>query len=152
MPRETASKALDLAFKSPAPELQISYFGGEPTLEFDLLIDVAREARARADKSGKKLVQTVTTNGTLLDRAKIDLLYGEDIYIALSIDGIREAHDGNRPQMGGGSSFDGAKRCLEHLVAAGRSFETISVMISETGMTIARSMTAAANRRQNPTT
>lgn len=128
MPRETAHKALDLAFGSPSPEVQISYFGGEPTLELDLLLDVAKEARARAAATGKKLVQTVTTNGTLLDRAKIDALYGEDIYIALSIDGVREAHDGNRPQMGGGSSFDGAARCLEHLVAAGRSFETISVI------------------------
>jgi uncharacterized protein len=128
MPREIASKALDLAFGDPAPEVQLSYFGGEPTLEFDLLIDVAREARARAEASGKKVVQTVTTNGTLLDRKKIDALYEQDIYIALSIDGVREAHDGNRPQMGGGSSFDGAERCLRHLIEAGRSFETISVV------------------------
>jgi len=128
MPREIADKALDLAFNDPAPEVQLSYFGGEPTLEFDLLVSLAREANARAKRLGKKLVQTVTTNGTLLDRAKIDALYEQDIYIALSIDGVREAHDGNRPQMGGGSSFDGAERCLKHLVDAGRSFETISVV------------------------
>lgn len=128
MPREIASKALDLAFGDAAHEIQISYFGGEPTLEFDMLLEVAREARARGRSSGKTVVQTITTNGTLLDRAKIDALYAEDLYIALSIDGTREAQDVNRPQMGGGSSFDGAARCLEHLVAAGRSFETISVI------------------------
>lgn len=128
MPREIADKALDLAFGDPAPEVQLSYFGGEPTLELDMLLSIAREANARAKRLGKKLVQTVTTNGTLLDRAKIDALYAEDIYLALSIDGVREAHDGNRPQMGGGSSFDGAERCLRHLVDAGRSFETISVV------------------------
>lgn len=128
MPREVAKKALDLAFGDPAPEIQLSYFGGEPTLELDMLIDVAREANERARAAGKQLVQTVTTNGTLLDRKKIDALYEQGLYIALSIDGIREAHDVNRPQMGGGSSFDGAERCLHALVEAGRSFETISVI------------------------
>jgi uncharacterized protein len=128
MPRAIADKAFDLAFGDPAPEIQISYFGGEPTLEFEMLIDLARAANERGRATGKKVIQTVTTNGTLLDRKKIDAMYEQDIYIALSIDGVREAHDVNRPQMGGGSSFDGAERCLRHLVEAGRSFETISVI------------------------
>ena len=128
MPREVATKGLDLAFARKSDEVQLSYFGGEPTLELDLLIDIAKEARARAAAAGTKLVQTVTTNGTLLDEAKIAALYAEDIYIALSIDGTEAAHDGNRPQMGGGSSFAAVERCLRLLVAAGRSFETISVI------------------------
>lgn len=128
MSRETASKGLDLAFDAHDGEIQLSYFGGEPTLELDLLLDVAREARSRAAKAGRKLVQTVTTNGTLLDAAKIEALYAEDIYLALSIDGVREAHDANRPRMGGGSSFDAVERALHLLVAAGRPFETISVV------------------------
>lgn len=128
MTRDTAEKALDLAFGDHAGEVQLSYFGGEPTLELDLLLDVSRAARKRAEASGKKLVQTVTTNGTLLDAAKIDALYGEDIYLALSIDGVRAAHEVNRPQMGGGSSFDAVERALHLLVAAGRPFETISVI------------------------
>ncbi|MGZ3423629.1 MAG: radical SAM protein [Polyangiales bacterium] len=128
MSRETASKGLDLAFGDHASEIQLSYFGGEPTLELDLLIDVAKEARERAAKLGKKLVQTVTTNGTLLDAKKVAALYELDIYLALSIDGVKEAHDGNRPQMGGGSSFEAVERALHLLVEAGRSFETISVV------------------------
>ena len=128
MPRETAIKGLDLAFSGSPREVQLSYFGGEPTLELDLLLDVAKEARTRAKDLGVKLVQTVTTNGTLLDREKIDALYEQDIYLALSIDGVQEAHDGNRPQMGGGSSFAAVERCLRLLVEAGRSFETISVI------------------------
>jgi len=128
MSRATAEKALDLAFGDHAEEVQLSYFGGEPTLELDMLLEVAHEARARSERTGKRLVQTVTTNGTLLDRAKIDALYAEEIYLALSIDGVRAAHDVNRPQMGGGSSFDAVERALHALVAAGRPFETISVI------------------------
>jgi uncharacterized protein len=137
MPREIARKGLDLAFAPNrlgiAPrEVQLSYFGGEPTLEFELLLETAREAKARADAAGVKLVQTVTTNGTLLDAAKIRALYDLDAYVALSIDGTREAHDRNRPRMGGGSSFDAVERGLSLLVEAGRSFETITVITPAT--------------------
>lgn len=128
MPREIASKGLDLAFGDGAAEVQLSYFGGEPTLEIELLLDVAREAKERAERAGKRLVQTVTTNGTLLDEKKLARLYELDVYLALSIDGVREAHDGNRPQMGGAPSFDATYRALKLLVAAGKPFETISVI------------------------
>lgn len=128
MSRETAEKGLDLAFGDGAEEVQLSYFGGEPTLELDLLLELARSARERARKTGKRVVQTVTTNGTLLDEAKLAALYAEDIYLALSIDGVRPAHDANRPRMGGGSSFDAVEQALRLLVAAGRPFETISVI------------------------
>lgn len=130
MARETATKGLDLAFSNERAggEIQLSYFGGEPTLEMDLLLDVAREARARAEKSGVRLVQTVTTNGTLLDAKSLAALYELDVYIALSVDGTREAHDVNRPRMGGGSSFDEVERGLKLLLDAARPFETISVV------------------------
>ena len=130
MSPEIARKGLDLAFSNvrPGSEVQLSYFGGEPTLELDLLLDVARQARERAEAMGVKLVQTVTTNGTLLDEGKLAALYALDVYIALSIDGVQAAHDGNRPQMGGGSSFEAVERCLRLLVAAGKPFETISVV------------------------
>ena len=52
MPREIADKALDLAFNDPAPEVQLSYFGGEPTLELDMLLAVAHEANTRGKRLG----------------------------------------------------------------------------------------------------
>lgn len=128
MPKAVADKALDLAFGDDAAEVQLSYFGGEPTLELELLLSLARQARVRAEQTGKRLVQTVTTNGTLLDEAALAALYAEDVYVALSIDGVRAAHEINRPTMGGGSSFDAAERCLALLVDAGRPFETITVI------------------------
>lgn len=137
MARETAFKGLDMAFAKnrlgEAPtEIQLSYFGGEPLLEFELLLEVARAARERAQAASVKLVQTVTTNGTLLDAEKVRALYELDLYVALSIDGVREAHDRNRPTMGGASSFDAVERGLKALVDAGRSFETITVVTPAT--------------------
>jgi uncharacterized protein len=128
MPAEVADKALDLAFGDAAEEVQISFFGGEPLLCWDALVDSAEKARRRAAESGKKLKMSVTTNGTLLTDERAAKLEELGIYVGLSIDGIREAHDAGRPKMGGGSSFDDVKRGLEVLVRRGTPFETISVV------------------------
>lgn len=142
MSRETARKGLDLAFSNERPggEIQLSYFGGEPTLEMDLLLDVAREAKARGEREGVRVVQTVTTNGTRLDRESIAELYALDLYLALSIDGTREAHDVNRPKMGGGSSFDEVHRGLMLLLEARRPFETISVVTPQSARFLGESV------------
>jgi uncharacterized protein len=128
MSPETAKKALDLAFADDAEEVQISFFGGEPLLCWDALVAHAEDARARATQLGKKLKMSVTTNGTLLTEDRARALDALGVYIGLSIDGIREAHDLGRPKMGGGSSFDEVYRGLEVLIRRGTPFETISVV------------------------
>lgn len=128
MSAETAEKALDLAFSDDAEEVQISFFGGEPLLCWDALVAHAEDARARAAKLGKKLKMSVTTNGTLLTEDRAAKLEQLGVYVGLSIDGIREAHDAGRPKMGGGSSFDDVYRGLEVLLRRGTPFETISVV------------------------
>ncbi len=128
MPRETAKAGLELAFSDAPKKVQISYFGGEPTLEWDLLVTTARDARALAEARGVTLLQSVTTNGTLLTAPRVKELAELDVYVALSIDGNRVAHDANRPRMGGGSSYDDVSRGLDLLLAEGKPFETISVL------------------------
>lgn len=130
MPDEVADKALELAFAGvPADgEVQLSYFGGEPTLEWDRLVRAARRAREMARARGVRLRQSVTTNGTLLTAARVRELGELDFYVGLSIDGNRIAHEVNRPTMNGKSSFDDVSRGLDLLLDAGRAFETISVV------------------------
>jgi uncharacterized protein len=128
MPPEVADKAVDLAFSDGASEAQISFFGGEPLLCFDQLVASARRARTIAAEKGVALKLSVTTNGTLLDDARARLLDELGVYVGLSIDGIREAHDAGRPKMGGGSSFDEVERGLSVLLRRGTPFETISVV------------------------
>jgi uncharacterized protein len=157
MPREVALAGLDLAFagatrqgvwgggswgsgreataagdpqRSPpnVTRARVGYFGGEPTLEWDLLASVAEEARRRAEAAGIALQQTVTTNGTLLSAERVRRLHALGVYVALSIDGNRAAHEKNRPSMGGASSWEAASGGLDLLLDAGRAFETISVV------------------------
>jgi len=125
---EVARKSLDLAFGDDAAEVQISFFGGEPLLRWARLVAVAEEARRRAAESGKRLRMSVTTNGTLLTDDRAAILDRLGVYVGLSIDGVREAHDTGRPRMGGGSSFDDVERGLDVLLRQRTPFETISVV------------------------
>ena len=128
MTPETAAKAVELAFSGGARETQLSFFGGEPLLAYEQLVRSATEARARASASGVGLKMSVTTNGTLLDAARARELDALGVYVALSIDGTREAHESGRPLMGGGSSFEQVARGLDVLVQRAVPFETISVV------------------------
>ena len=79
--------------------------GGEPLYrpDFELL------AR-RASKLGLRV--TLSTNGTLIDEAKAQLLKEIGVtYVGISLDGPREVHDLFRQKQG---AFDGAIRGVQH--------------------------------------
>ncbi len=127
MPRDIMVKSLDLAFSDGDDgKIQVSFFGGEPTLEWDLLIEAAEYARKIA--GNRHLVQCVTTNGTLLTKERILRLAELDIYVGFSIDGNQRAHEANRPSMNGQSTWTAVSKGLDMMIEAGRPFETISVV------------------------
>jgi uncharacterized protein len=149
MSREVAWRAIDLAFgdgkeptsraepgETPAASpwraacsdrsVQLSFFGGEPLLEWERLVEATLRAERLA--GGRRLQLTLATNGTLLDEEKLAFLMDHNFFIGLSIDGIREAHDATRPNRGGRSSFDKVARALRLLVHKRAWFETISVV------------------------
>jgi uncharacterized protein len=130
MSDEIAERGLQFAFAG-APEggrVQLSYFGGEPTLEWDKLVKYATRAKEIAKERKVNVRQSVTTNGTLLTKERVEILADLDVYIGLSIDGNRPAHEVNRPTMNGRSSYDDVARGLDLLLENGRAFETISVV------------------------
>lgn len=128
MPESVARKAVEFAFSDEPKEVHLSFFGGEPLLSYDRLTASALHARELADARGVAIRMSVTTNGTLLTPARARELHELGVYVALSIDGTKEAHDVGRPTMGGGSSFADVERALKTLVKRGLPFETISVV------------------------
>ncbi len=128
MSEEVLRRSLDLAFSDEAEKVQVSFFGGEPTLEWDMLVRATDDATARARAAGKQLVFTITTNGTLLNHERVKFLVERDFFVGLSIDGIRHAHEATRPNRGGKSSFVETERGLDLLLAHGAWLETISVI------------------------
>ncbi len=134
MSRAVRDAGLALAFEGleAGAAVELAYFGGEPTLEWNLLVDTATRARETAAAGGIKLRQSVTTNGTLLTPERVSALVDLDFYVALSIDGNQAAHEAHRPTMNGKSSFADVSRGLDLLLAGGKAFETISVLTPET--------------------
>ena len=120
MPIEVARKGVDMALSGPpARRSLLTFFGGEPLMHLPLMAEIAGYARDEAARRNRRLRTVVVTNGTLLDRAASDFVVANDIYLGVSIDGCREAHDAARVQPDGRSSYDTIVRNLRTHLARG---------------------------------
>lgn len=92
----------------------INFFGGEPTLLWDEII--VPLTLYMEEKYPNEIELGITTNGTLLNKEKIDFLYNHKIIPLLSIDGAKETQDTNRPCQNGESSFDKIIEIIPYLL------------------------------------
>jgi uncharacterized protein len=103
---ETAKKGIDyiLNHSSNLENVYISFYGGEPLLEIDLIKKCIEYAEEKVE--GKKITYSMTTNGTLFNREVVELFDKYDFQIVISLDGTKEMHDLNRKFVNGKGSFD----------------------------------------------
>lgn len=72
----------------------LSWFGGEPLLAFDIIMDISTFAQKICKKLKIKFSNTITTNGTLLTREKLEALKTVDMsFFQITLDGCKEEHD-----------------------------------------------------------
>ncbi len=83
----------------------ISFYGGEPLLEWELLKNCVEHAENYARSLGKTTSFAITTNGTLLDEAVCDYLVEHNFLVMISLDGPRSTHDRYRVFPNGKGSF-----------------------------------------------
>ena len=109
------------------PEVYFNWHGGEPLL---LGKKFYRRALTLEEKyaGGKKIHNTVQTNGILLDREWADFFRRHSFLVGISIDGPREIHDKYRKDRGGQATFDRVLRGLELLRTSGVAFNTMSTV------------------------
>jgi len=107
MTAETAHRAVDLALRqSEGKAFGIVFFGGEPLLCRELIYNIVDYASKKASGTEGGIYFKITTNGLLLDRDFIDYAKKHRIFIALSHDGLREAHDACRVGIDGNGTYD----------------------------------------------
>lgn len=83
------------------------FFGGEPTLEIDLVDNLAEYTIQRASELGKKTPSFgIITNGTRIDVNCIKVFKKLSFQVTVSLDGNRFYHDLNRVYADGHGSFD----------------------------------------------
>lgn len=103
MSRDTAARALELMFQSPAPHLTLEFQGGEPLLNFDLIRFIVPRAKEKAAKLGRGLDIVVATNLALATDDMLRYFRDEGIDISTSLDGPAFIHNANRPRPGANS-------------------------------------------------
>jgi uncharacterized protein len=106
MSREVAFQSVELLLReSPDGQpVHVHFFGGEPLLDFALLVDVTLHGERRAREAGKAITFEVTTNGTRLEPEVIAFLNEHALAVGVSFDGPPEVQDAARP-LAGGSSY-----------------------------------------------
>ncbi len=88
-------------------ELSIDWYGGEPLLEFDTIVNLQKHINYLCHKYKTESSFSMTTNGYLLTPNICDILVGEDIKtFQITVDGPREIHNSRRFLKSGEPSFD----------------------------------------------
>ena len=118
MSEETAMRALDIAFASPAARIKIEFQGGEPLLNFPLINTIVSTAKVRSVSLGKKVDFVIASNLALLDDVVLDFCKSNDVLLSTSLDGPADLHNKNRPRPGANShelATTGIRRAREVL-------------------------------------
>ena len=98
-----------------APEVVVAWQGGEPTM---MGLDFFRrsiELERQYARPGQRILNTIQTNGTLLDDEWGAFLAENNFLAGISIDGPRELHDACRVDKGGKPTYDRVIRGLDVL-------------------------------------
>lgn len=105
---EVGKEALDflIANSGSRRNLEVDFFGGEPTLNFQVVKDLVAYGREQEKIHNKNFRFTLTTNGVLLNDEIMEFANKEMANVVLSIDGRKEVNDNMRPFRGGQGSYD----------------------------------------------
>lgn len=92
---------------SDLKRLDLSWFGGEPLVASDIVIDISRHASELAKLHGIAMTGLVTTNGWFLTPKLAEILDSYSISnYQITLDGMPEVHDTSRIQRNGHGTFD----------------------------------------------
>jgi uncharacterized protein len=136
MSRETAARALDLVFQSPAPALKIEFQGGESLLNFALIRWIVLRAETRNRIEQRDIQFVIATNLSPLDDEILEFCKEHEIHLSTSLDGPRDLHDANRPRSGG-SSYDVTVRNIARARSA-LGHERVSALMTTTERSLPR--------------
>jgi uncharacterized protein len=113
--RATVEAVLKSAVAHNFPAVKLKYAGGEASLNHRLMLSLHDHARVLAVQHGIALHATLLSNGVRLSPALIEALKTRDIRVMISLDGIGEQHDVQRPFINGKPSFEHVERTISLL-------------------------------------
>lgn len=122
MSKETARNVVNYAVaqakKTGKSSICLSFYGGEPLLQKELIFDVVDYCAHISAGTDLRFTYRMTTNGVLLDEDFLSFAAANRFKIALSIDGTKTVHNRHRSYCDGSTTFAdvsaAAKRLLAH--------------------------------------
>lgn len=134
MSNEIAVTAIERAVRSVAPagRLELGFFGGEPLLEADSILDWVETARSACQRQGIDLLLHMTTNGTMVGRSAFRVMELPEMLLSVSHDGLPGIHDRHRRSMDGAGSSASVLQLIKRLTDDGRNFNVVMVVRPDT--------------------
>ena len=129
---DLARRAVDLLLEpaSEAKQVSVSFWGGEPLLDFETLKELVLYAEGRAAAQDRSITFSVPTNLTLLDAEMIAFARAHQVGLSLSLDGD-EAAQSLRVFKGGRSSYPAIVEKLELIKAHyGKNLPPVRMTVS----------------------
>lgn len=124
---EVAQKAIDHFLQSNTKSTYkcISFYGGEPLLNFDLIRKCVEYTKDR------NVGYAITTNASLLNGAIADYLAVHDFIVTVSLDGPQECHDRFRRFKNGSSTWDTVTKNLDSFISLQQKYgHTLRVTVN----------------------
>lgn len=117
---ETGKKAIDFLMNASGKRhhLDIDFFGGEPLLNWPVVVELTDYCEQASIRTGKEIRITITTNALLLDREKTDFINMHMKNCVLSLDGRPEIHNKMRPGIGGKPTYTPISENIRDFIAA----------------------------------
>ncbi len=119
MSYETARQAIDLLFesvrKNSGNTMRIVFFGGEPLLSYQLIIDIVKYVTQK-NIDNYEIQYLMTTNGTLIKEAQAIFFKKNKFQIMVSIDGDKITHDSCRIYANGEGSYHDTVCAVELMI------------------------------------
>lgn len=125
MPLATALQAVEqlIANAAPGAKLNLSFLGGEPLVNREVLQAATLHAEDLARRQGSTITFSITTNGTLVTEADAAFFEDHGFAVTVSLDGIGAAHDAQRPFQNGRGSYDRIMQRIAPLLAHQRRMQ-----------------------------
>ncbi len=107
----------------------ISFYGGEPLLEFDLIREIVDLVRREGPCDDYRFI--IDTNGTLLSEEVCAFIVTEGVHLQISLDGPTDIHDRHRSHRGGGPSHAEVEAGIGRLLAvSSRAHEQLRFQVT----------------------
>ncbi len=117
-----------------SPEVTIAWQGGEPTLMGLDFFKKAIELERKYLRPGQRAMNTIQTNGTLLDDEWCAFFHDHGFLVGISIDGPKDLHDQYRVDKGGRPTYENVMdglRLLQRFKVEHNALVTINAINSD---------------------